>query len=60
VFPISADAPSRRQALYLRAPSKTFAQAEKEAIVDFIKGGRFDSSRIGRREAPEPCDYRRQ
>jgi hypothetical protein len=37
--PISAATLQGSRVLYLRAPSKTFAQAEKKAIVDFIKGG---------------------
>jgi len=37
--PVSAATLQGSRLLYLRAPSKTFSNAEKEAIVDFVKGG---------------------
>jgi hypothetical protein len=37
--PISASTLEGARVLYLRAPSKKFADSEKEAIVSFVKGG---------------------
>lgn len=37
--PISAATLQGSRLLYLRAPSKTFTQEEKQAIVDFVNGG---------------------